>query len=763
MRKASIFLSLGAAACLAAAARTGRQPVDWVNPFIGTTNPGLRWMLFPGVSMPFGMVKLSPDNREQNRRGGFHSGYDYNIGTIAGFSHIHEWTMGGLLMMPATGPLKVVRGPEAGSPEGFRSRFRHETEQASPGYYAVTLDDYNVRAELTSTTRAGFQRYTFPKSDQARVLMAMDLSNEYNVVVADARIRKVSNTEIEGYCDYTGRLAWLHYRLHFVVRFSKPFDAMGGWVGSNIVPDGSEIAGNGDVGAFASYHTSQGEAIEVKTGISLVSVEQARLNLDTEMNRFGWDFDAVHKKARDTWNHLLSRIEVEGGTETDRIKFYTNLYHSYVARTIWSDVNGKYVDPLGRVQQLKDPASPMYGCDAFWNLFWNLNQLWTLVTPDIANQWVKSELELNDRGGWLPRGPAGLRYTGIMVAEHEISTIVSAWQKGIRNFDAEKAFQAIKHVQTMPGMLYKEAGGAEVGNAHLESYLQLGYVPVEEGQVSLTLEYSYDDWCAAQLAKALGKTADYEYFLKRSRSYRNVWDPAVGYFRPRHRDGNWLEDFSPMDRRNYTEGNAWQYAWWVPHDMKSLIELMGKDEFVRRLNEGFENSRPNFSTRYIDMGNQPNMQSPWLFNYAGAPWLTEKWVREVMESSYRNEPQGYVGDEDQGQMAAWYAMSAMGIFEMDGGCSQKPIYEIGSPVFSRIVIHLDKKYYPGRQFVIEAKNDSPKNVYIQSATLNGKRLDAPWIYHSAAVKGGALVLVMGPEPNKDWGSAPAAAPPQNEP
>lgn len=447
--------------------RTGSvgQPVDEVDPFIGTTIPGLRWMLFPGAAMPFGMVKLSPDNKAWSGiAGSGRAGYDYKIPTILGFSHIHSWTMSGLLMTPTTGPLKLVQGPEAGSPESFRSRFRHETESASPGYYAVTLDDYGVRCELSATTRAGIQRYTFPKtdsrsdqgsdqgSDQARILIALSVPGEYNTVVKNAVIRRVSDTEIEGESEQANSRIYTFqkYKLHFVIRFSKPFDSMGGWVGANVTHDTSEIAGHGDIGAFANYRTSEGEAITVKTGISYVSIEQARLNLDTEMGRFGWDFDAVHSHARHTWNELLSKIEVEGGSDTDRKKFYTNLYRSYVARSIFSDVNGKYVDPTGQIRQLKDPNSPMLGCDAFWNTFWNLNQLWGLVTPGILSQWVRSELQLNDDGGWLARGPAGLRYSGVMVGAHEIALIVSAWQKGIRDFDPEKAFAAIKHVQTTP-------------------------------------------------------------------------------------------------------------------------------------------------------------------------------------------------------------------------------------------------------------------------------------------------------------------------
>jgi len=756
----------------ASAAKDGtgicREAVDYVNPFIGTNGSGLRWMLFPGAAMPFGMVKLSPDNRGPGR---IRAGYDYKIGNIMGFSHIHSWTMSGLLMMPGTGPLKIIKGPESGSPESFRSQIRHETETALPGYYAVTLDNYRIRAELTATTRAGFQRYTFPKADQARILLVLDVPGEYATVVKNAVIRRVSSTEIEGEAEQTNNeiYTFQKYKLHFVIRFSKPFDSMGGWVGTDITNDTKEIAGQGDVGAFVNYQTIEGEVIQVKTGISYVSVEQARLNLDREMDRFGWDFDAVRKNARDTWNNLLKNIEVEGGSEADRIKFYTNLYRSYVARTIFSDVNGMYVDPRGRVKQVKDPAWPMMGCDAFWNTFWNLNQLWGLVTPDILSQWVHSQLQLNDDGGWLSKGPAGLRYSGVMVGEHEIALLVSAWQKGIRNFDGEKAFAAIKHMQTTQGMnYYQDVHSGRwidgwVGMERLPPYRDLGYVPVEDGWISLTLEYAYDDWCAAQMAKSLGKMDDYQYFSKRAQNYRNVWDHSVGYFRPRHRDGTWAEDFSPSQTKGFLEGTAWQYAWYVPHDVKGLIELMGKDEFVQRLNQGFEDSRPHFARRIVDVGNEQNMQAPWLFNYAGTPWLTQKWTREVMAHSYSAEPAGYVGDEDQGQLGSYFVLMAMGLFEMDGGCSQKPIYEIGSPLFSRIVVHLDERYYPGRQFVIEAKNNSPKNVYIQSATLNGKPLNRPWIYHSDVVKGAMLVLTMGPEPNTKWGAAAEASPPQNGP
>lgn len=728
-------------------------------------------MMFPGAAMPFGMVKLSPDNRtSSNPVGALRAGYDYNIPNIAGFSHVHSWTMSGLLMTPTVGPLKTVQGPSSGAPESFRSRFRHETESASPGYYAVTLDDYGIRCELSATTRTGIQRYSFPKSDEAHILLSLDVTGEYDTVVKSAVIRRVSDTEIEGESEQTNNRVYTFqkYKLHFVIRFSKPFSSMGGWVGTNISHDMKEIAGQGDLGAFFNYRTDEGEVIQVKTGISFVSIEQARLNLDLEMNSIGWDFDAVRKNARDAWNNLLKRIEVEGGSETDRKKFYTNLYRSFVARAVFSDVNGKYVDPTGRIRQLENPESPMLGCDAFWNTFWNLNQLWGLVTPDILSQWVRSQLQLNDDGGWLSKGPGGLRYSGVMVGEHDIALLVGAWQKGIRNFDGEKAYAAIKHVQTTPGKVYYDdihSGrwiDGWVGMEELPPYRDLGYVPVEAEHVwtSLTLEYAYDDWCAAQMAKALGKMDDYQYFSKRAQNYRNIWDASVGYFRARHRDGTWVEDFSPSQTKGFLEGTAWQYSFWVPHDMKGLIELMGRDEMIRRLSQGLEGSRPKFAHGIVDMGNEQDMQVPWIFNYAGVPWLTQKWTREIMEHSYFAEPAGYTGDEDEGQMGSLFVMMAMGLFEMDGGCSTKPLYEIGSPLFNRIVIHLDEKYYPGREFAIEARNNSPKNVYIQSATFNGKPLKRPWIYHSDVVKGATLVLTMGPDPNTKWGSAPDDVPPQ---
>ncbi|NBC65925.1 MAG: glycoside hydrolase family 92 protein, partial [Bacteroidetes bacterium] len=613
--------------------------------------------------------------------------------------------------------------------------------------------------------------YTFPEAQEAYILFDLEFPTEYGFDVLDANIEKVSNTEIEGYVKQRST-SYNEYTVHFVAKVDRPFDSLGSWEGEVVQHNIREVSGDGDMGVFMQYSTDEGEIINLKTGISLVSIEQARKNLEEETAQFGWDFDIVRANAYNTWNDLLSKIEVEGGTETDRVKFYTNLYRSYSARTIWSDVDGKYVDMYENVQQLEDPSSPVYGADAFWNTFWNLNPLWTLVNPDIANSWVMSFMEIYDKGGWLPKGPTGIEYSGIMVASHQIPLMVSAYQKGIRNYDVDRMYEAIKHNQMVQGRPHP--GGGYVGNESLQDYLDFGYVPTESrskygmGQISNTLEYAYDDWTVAQLAKALGKEQDYNHFMDRASFYKNAFDVSVGYVRPRHADGSWMQNFSPYSSRGFVEGNSWQYTWFVPHDVQGLINLMGISEFNNRLEEGFENSsQSNFNAtddRFADYpinhGNQPNMQAAYLFNYSGKPWLTQKWVREIMENYYSADPyDGWLGDEDQGQMGAWYVMSAMGLFEMRGGAAVRPVYEIGSPVFDKITIHLNTDYYPAEKFVIEARNNSKENVYIQSATLDGEPLEKPWFYHSELVDGGSLILEMGPEPNRQWGSDPEDVPP----
>ena len=766
-----LLLSIFAAsACLGQ-----KDPADYVDPFMGTSES--RWMQFPGATMPFGMVQLSPNNQMDVWFGG----YEYTISSIHGFSHFQAWEMAGLSVMPTVGLIDpVISEPDKPSSGryGIRSPIDKSTEIASPGYYAVDLLNHGIRTELTSSTRCGFFRFTFPETDNANVYFHLSFPSENKHKVLEARITRISETEIEGYSKQINGRGWNEYTVHFIARFNKAFKVLGGWEEpntdhwalSNIKNNVNELAGKEDVGAYVSFETKTGETVLLQTGLSLVSIEQARLNLEAELLKpFGWDFDAARKNARDVWNELLGKIEVQGGLETNKKKFYTNLYRSYCARQILSDINGKYVDPCENIQVSDDSDSPVLGCDAFWMTFWNLNQLWTLVNPDIANMWVKSQLEMYKHGGWLARGPAGIEYSGIMEASHEIALMVSAYQKGIRNYDVNLLWEALLRQQTVQGITHPCGGNA--GNEGLDSYIKSGYMPIESGMASNTLEYAYDDYCVAQLAKALGKKEEYNIFMKRAHNYGNMFDPETKFMRPRYQDGSWLEDFDPLNTPYrplyFSEGNAWKFTFFVPHDVKGLISLIGKEEFNRRLNEGFEKSKERkFNAKskdrdsHINHGNQPTMQASWLFNYSGKPWLTQKWVREIQNVYYgSNVYHAWLGDEDEGQMGAWYVMSALGLFQTDGGVSVNPFYEIGSPVFKKSIIHLDPEFYPGKTFTIEAKNVSDKNMYIQSAELNGLKLTRPWFYHSDLVKGGKLKLIMGDKPNINWGCAPEDAPP----
>ena len=756
-------------------AQTPPQPVDAVNVFTGTSNS--RWMLFPGACLPKGMVQLSPDNQQNVWNGG----YEYTIGSISGFSHIHEMALGGVSIMPVVGKLDLYPGQAktfggtADGPfgtmwtAGFRSRFRREDEIGRPGYYSVKLLDYDIRAELTTTTRCGLMRLTFPKSETARLVFDFGFPQEEKTDIIDVRVTKRSPQEIEGYIHQKNKYAQ-EYTVHFVTQLSRPFASLQAfqrqpYTGTDInygtdwrdkqriSNDTTVFKGSGPGGILLNFATKAGEQVLVRTGISYVSIENARLNLTTEMKPFGWNFDAVVDHARQVWNELLGRVDVSGGSADDRTKFYTNLYRAYSVRGIVSDVDGSFTDGCGIRQVLKAPADAVYSSDGFWGVQWNLSPLWTLLTPEHASSWINALLTLADKGGWLPEAPVALKYAPIMGAQHHNALIISAYQKGIRTFDVAKAYNAIRHDLTTPGQEHPCGGYA--GNRHLTPYLELGYVPDEVGPASNTLEYAYDDWCMAQFAKALGKPDDEKLFAKRAQSYRNQFDPATKSVRRRQSDGQWVKSFDPhlfgttggWNGPGFVEGTAWLYSFFVPHDLPGLMQLMGKDEFNRRLEEGFDKG-------YVDLTNQPNLQAPFLFNYSGKPWLTQRYSRYVVDSLFNTSPyQGWLGEEDEGQMGAFCSLLMMGLFEMDGGCSIRPYYDLSSPVFSRITLRLNPAYHLGKIFTIEARNNSSRNRYIQSAMLNDKPLTKPILYHDELIKGGKLVLQMGDKPNRQWGIA----------
>lgn len=737
-----------------------KTPAGYVNTMLGAGHS--RWMIAPGPWMPFSMVKLSPDNQN----GGWQAGYDPTFESIGTFSHIHEWTMTGLGIFPTAGPLQTKIGDEADPDSGYRSRFDKSTEQAPLGYYKVNLTDNNITAELTATTRASFQKYTWQNSETGRVMVDLQIPTEYGYNIKKVKIDKVSDKRIEGYSDQLSRNVWSggidqQYTVHFVIEFDQPIQNYGVWLNDEVKRQTNLAADSArNAGLFVEFDTKTNKSVQVRTGISYVSVENASLNLKTEISDpFGWDFEKVRGNQENVWNGLLGRVAISSNDKREKERFYTNMYRS-LSRNMFSDVDGSWRDAYENVVKFKDKDDVALGCDAFWNTFWNLNQFWNLVTPEWSNRWVKSQLAMYDRGGWLAKGPAGMEYIPVMVAEHEVPLIVGAYQMGIRGYDIGKAYEAVRKMQTVPA---DTVGGGRAGNEDLLTYLKHQYVPYDEGRFSNTLEYSFDDYSVSQFAKALNKKDDYKAFGERANWWRNVIDPKTGFARMKDASGNWLADFDPFKsgaNHHYVEGNAWQLTFFVPQDVPGLAKTIGENEFVKRLDWGFNESvkwrynGPN--DQYWDypvvQGNQQSMHFAFLFNWVKKPWLTQKWSRSVVDRYYGHEvSNAYLGDEDQGQMSAWFVMASLGLFQTDGGTRVDPIYEVGSPMFEKAVIDLGQQFGRGKTFTIEAKNTSRKNVYIQNATLNGQPLKNFWFKASDLLKGGSLVLEMGPEPNVAWG------------
>ncbi len=737
-----IFLVSALVALLALGACTSKQAsqtstdyTQLVNPFIGTDFTG---NTYPGAQAPFGMVQLSPDNG----LAGWDriSGYFYPDSTIAGFSHTHLSGTGAgdlydILFMPVTLPYNETA--EGGL--GIHSKFSHNDEEASAGYYRVKLLDYNINVELTATPRCGVQRYTFPKAE-SMVILNLKKAMNWDFTM-DSHIEVVDSCNIRGYRFSEG---WARgQKVYFATRFSRPFKSME--MDSAEIKLKGEKVGTSNIARFM-FDTEEGEQITVVTALSGVSVEGALKNLDAEAPHN--DFDKYLAEAKAAWNDQLQRIEIMGGTDDDRVNFYTALYHSMIAPTIYSDVDGKYYGPDKQVHQANGWTN--YSTFSLWDTFRAAHPLFTYTEPERVGDMVQSFIAFYEQNGRLPVWNFWGSETDMMIGYHAVPVIVDAYLKGIGNFDAEKALEAC--VATANIDEYRGIG----------SYKTKGYVPynvvdkynAENWSLSRTLEYAFDDFCIAEMAQKMGKTELANEFYKRSQNYRNVFNPATGFMQPIDDKGVFQPNFNPDEyTAHICESNAWHYFWSVQHDIKGLISLTGgQDKFAAKLDSMFtyipagNEELPIFSTGMIGQyahGNEPSHHVIYLYNKVRQPWKAQKYVAQVMHDLYFNAPAGLCGNEDCGQMSAWYVFSAMGFYPVNPVSGE---YEIGTPLFPEMKLNLDN----GKTFTVLAPNVSRENIYIQSVKINGQPYDKSYITHKQIMDGSTVEFVMGNQPGEIW-------------
>ena len=752
----------------------GKDYTRWVNPFIGTGGHG---HTFPGATVPFGMVQLSPDTRIDNWDGS--SGYHYSDDIIYGFSHTHLSGTGipdgcDILLMPIVDSERDYGKPvdyKGGPVHTFASTFSHHDEVAEPGYYSVRVNEKRVLAELTATKRVGFHRYTFPKSKNAGILL--DLLWRDKTIDRGSKI--IGSRRIEGYRRST---SWAkNQTVYFVAEFSKPF---GVGIGRP-----SKLKDDKDDGYFLGFETKEGEQVLVKIAISYVSIEGARKNLEAELPH--WDFDRVRADAKTAWNKELSKIEVSGGTDEQTTNFYTALYHTMIQPNVFNDVDGRYKGHDGKIHQLRSADTPVrmsvastrteaehagaskgnkrlaggtgdadksvrapaehYTVFSLWDTFRAAHPLYTIIDQKRTVDFINTFIRIYEQGGRLPVWELWGEETDTMIGYHAVSVIADAMAKGIKGFDYEKAYAAAKH-------------SAELDHFGLAGYKKRGYISMEDENesVSRTLEYAYNDWCIAQMALILHKTDDTLYYqkqaeqyLRRARYFENLFDTNTGFFRPK-KNGGFVEPFAPNEVTfGFTEGNSWQYSFFVPHDVTRLMELMGgRERFVAKLDELFTTDQKLAGREQADLtgligqyahGNEPSHHITYLYNYAGEPWKTQKYVRYIMDDFYKNSPDGLIGNEDCGQMSAWYVMSAGGFYPLAPG---SPVYALGTPLFPEMTYRLEN----GKSFTIRARNISPKNIYISEAKLNGAAYRRSFITHQDITRGGVLEFTMSDEPSK---------------
>ncbi len=729
------------------------QNVDYtkfVNPFIGTGSVdslSLSGSNFPGACLPFGLVQLSPDTREYPDDPC--SGYDYKDQSIVGFSHTHLNGTGcpdlyDFLFMPFGGDIRWKAGSDDGKTPGFRSKYRHSTEKASPGYYSVVLDDYNILAEMTATEHCGMHRYTFADQNPYHLVVDLDHSLVRNspyrfCKILSSEVRVVNNKTIEGYRIISG---WAKLRkVYFRAEFSRPFNSHIFKAGQYEFPD-VPVANHSELKIIMNFNQDNDKPLIVKVGISSVSIEGAKENLDAEMKDI--NFDSVSFLAKKTWNKELSCIDIKG-TERQKSIFYTGLYHLFIQPNNIADVSGNY---LGTDNSLKNaPDKKHYSTFSLWDTYRAAHPLYTLVQQERTAGFINSMLRQYKTYGYLPIWQLWGTDTYCMIGNHAIPVIVDAYFKGIPGFDYELAYEAVKASSTTSHK-----------NAPFDILDRYGFFPedLQTQSVSITLEIAYNDWCVAQMARKMGHEDDYKYFLKRSGYYKNLFDKNTGFFRAKNSDNKWINPFDPLAYGGnggfpFTEGNAWQYLWYVPHDVNGFITLMGgNDKFTQKLDSFFtiqakpeevNGNASGFIGQYAH-GNEPSHHIVYLYNFTDEPWKSQYYSAKIMNELYNDQQSGYAGNEDCGQMSAWYIFSSMGFYPVNPANS---VYCFGSPQLEKATIHL----VDGKQFQVKTNNAGLENIYIQKIVLNGKPYKKNYITHSDILKGGLIEFFMGKTPNKE--------------
>jgi predicted alpha-1,2-mannosidase len=763
MRRLSLLLLAATPVCYSGQAQTaGENLVQYVRPIIGTQRMG---HTYPGATAPFGMVQLSPDTDtipyEMNGKYNpdvykYCAGYQYDDKTIVGFSHTHfsgtgHSDLGDFLVMPTVGELRMNPGVADKPRSGFRSAFSHGTEVAEADYYKVKLEDYNILAELTATERVGFHQYTFPASGESHIILDL-MSGIYNYEEKNVWtfVRVENDTLVTGYRQTNG---WGRTRTeYFAMSFSKPFAAYGAknytrrqvyhgfWGKFDQGRNFPEVAGK-QIRMHFDFATAEGEKIKIKFALSAVSTDGALLNLHAEAP--GWDFEKVKADGQAKWNAELGKVRVEASKE-DKENFYTSVYHAFINPTIYMDVDGSY---RGLDQEIhKADGFTNYTTFSLWDTHRALHPLFNILQPRRNADMIRSMLAHYGQSAehMLPVWSNSANENWCMSGYHSVSVIADAIVKGNAPFDEASALDAC--VATSRNRMYEGVG----------VYIDKGYIPSEASGVSVstTLEYAFDDWCIAQAAKKLGKMELYEEYDKRSENFRNVYDASVGYMRPRLRDGSFKKQFDVLSTNDqgFIEGNAWNYSLYVPHDPAALIALMGgKKRFVSHLDSLFTMELPDkFFAETEDItrdgiignyvhGNEPSHHVAYLYNWTDQPWKTQSTVRMILKKQYKDAPDGLGGNDDCGQMSAWYIFSTLGFYPVAPGSDQ---YSLGSPAIGKAVLQLDN----GKTFTIEAKGQGDKNVYARKIELNGKLLDRRYITHQEIINGGKLVFYMSPAP-----------------